>query len=146
MRVLIVDDQSSIRALIKAVLRSMDINDIDEAGNGAQALAKLRDGKAFQLMITDWYMPELSGIDLLREVRADADLHALRVIMLTSEHDRDHILAVTALQVHGYVVKPFKPETLIKSVQSALRAAPAKLIAKPPPAEVAPAEVPPPKD
>ena len=141
MRVLIVDDQGSIRALIKAVLRSIDINDIDEAANGAQALQKLRDaGKPFHLLINDWYMPEMSGLQLLEAIRADEKLHTLRVIMLTSEHSREHVLEVTALHVQGYVVKPFKPETLIKSIEAAVHMPAPPLIPLPPPAVKAESE------
>ena len=135
MRVLVVDDQGSIRALIKAVLRSIDINDIEEAINGAQALQKLRDAaKPFQLVINDWHMPEMSGLQLLAAIRADEKLFRLRVIMLTSEHSREHVLEATALQVQGYVVKPFKPETLIKSIEAAAHMPAPSLIPLPPPA------------
>ena len=139
MRVLIVDDQASIRSLIKAVLRSIDIVDIDEAGNGAQALQKLRDaGKPFHLLINDWHMPEMSGLQLLQAIRGDEKLFTLRVIMLTSEHSRENVLAVTALKVQGYVVKPFKPETLIKSIEAALHMPTPPFIPLPPPPEPAP--------
>lgn len=128
MRILIVDDQTSIRSLIKEILHSMEVTDIAEASNGAIALHKLRTSPPFNLLICDWYMPEMTGVELIKQIRSDPQLFPLRVLMLTSEQSRENILTVAALKIQGYVVKPFKPDTLVKGVTGALLQPPPTLI------------------
>lgn len=120
MRILVVDDQASIRSLVKEILQSLKIRDISEASNGAVALQKLRNSPPFDLMICDWNMPEMDGIELVKAVRSDESLFALRVLMLTSEQSRESILKIAALKVQGYVLKPFKPDILAKAVRHSL--------------------------
>lgn len=120
MRVLVVDDQSSIRSFIKEILRSLKILDVVEATNGVIALQKLRNSPPFDLMICDCNMPEMSGDELIRNIRADAALGALRILVLTSEQTREAVLKIAALKVQGYVVKPCKPDVLIKAIKFSL--------------------------
>lgn len=132
MRILVVDDQSSIRTLIKGLLRNVGVTDVVEASNGALALQRLRNSPPFDLMICDWNMPEINGVELVRTVRSDPALFALRVLMLTSEHSRDSVLKAAALKIQGYVVKPFKPDLLIRSVKEALNQPVPVLLSNPP--------------
>lgn len=132
MRILIVDDQASIRCLIKTILHSMEIKDVAEASNGTVALQKLRTSPPFNLLICDWHMPEMNGVDLIRKIRSDKTLFPLRVVMLTSEQSRESVLAAAALQIQGYVVKPFKLDTLVKGITAALLQPLPTLISLPP--------------
>jgi two-component system chemotaxis response regulator CheY len=135
MRILVVDDQASIRSLVKEILHSIKIRDIAEASNGAVALQKLQDSPPFDLMICDWNMPEMNGIELVKAVRSDERLFALRILMLTSEQSRENILKIAALKVQGYVVKPFKPDILAKAVAYSLTLPLPTLIPAQPPQE-----------
>jgi two-component system chemotaxis response regulator CheY len=137
MRILVVDDQASIRSLVKEILQSIKIRDVTEASNGAVALQKLRGSPPFDLMICDWNMPEMNGIELVKAVRSDDSLFALRVLMLTSEQSRENILKIAALKVQGYVVKPFKPDILAKAVAHSLTLPLPTLIPAQPPQEPA---------
>lgn len=120
MRILVVDDQASIRTLVKEILQALKIGDVTEASNGVVALQKLRNSPPFDLMICDWNMPEMDGIELVKTIRSDHNLFALRVLMLTSEQSRESILKIAALKVQGYVLKPFKPDVLAKAVKYSL--------------------------
>lgn len=120
MRILVVDDQASIRSLVKEILHSLKITDVTEASNGIVALQKLQGSAPFDLLICDWNMPEMDGIELVKAIRSDEKLFALRVLMLTSEQTRENILKIAALKVQGYVLKPFKPEILAKAVRHSL--------------------------
>lgn len=117
MRILVVDDQTSIRSLIREILRNDKITDVTEASNGLVALQRLRNSPPFDLMICDWNMPEMDGIELIQAIRSDAKLFGLRVLMLTSEQSRESVLRIAALKVQGYVLKPFKPDILVKAVK-----------------------------
>lgn len=120
-RALVVDDMPSIRAFARAVLAESGLTEIDEAADGQEALAKLN-GESYDLLISDWNMPKLDGLGLLKAVRASETLKALPVIMLTGETTREHVKEAIALGVSGFVAKPFKPETLIAAVQRVIPA------------------------
>lgn len=138
MRILVVDDQTSIRSLIKEILHEMKIWDVTEASNGIVALQKMRNSPPFDLMISDWNMPEMNGIELIKTIRSDERLFSLRVLMLTSEQSRENVLKIAALKVQGYVVKPFKPDILMKAVSYSLnQPLPALIPAQPEPPEAA---------
>lgn len=122
-RILIVDDMKSMRAFIRAVLEESGLSEIDEAEDGEGALSLL--GKTrYGLIISDWNMPRMDGITLLRTVRSNETLKTLPVIMLTTEATREQILETKSLGVSGYVRKPFKPEDLAAAVRRVI--APAK--------------------
>ena len=105
MKILIVDDFSTMRRIIKNLLRDLGFTNTAEADDGATALPMLQSGN-FDFLVTDWNMPIMSGLDLLREVRADDKLKHLPVLMVTAEAKRDQIIAAAQAGVNGYVVKP----------------------------------------
>ena len=106
MKILVVDDFSTMRRIIKNLLRDLGFTNTDEADDGNTALPMLKTGK-YDFLVTDWNMPGMTGIDLLKEVRADANLKNLPVLMVTAEAKRDQIVAAAQAGVNGYVVKPF---------------------------------------
>ena len=111
MRVLIVDDFSTMRRIIKNLLSDLGFNNSVEAEDGHSALAVLRQD-AVELVVTDWNMPGMSGIELLRAIRADEQLRALPVLMVTAEAKREQIIEAAQSGVNGYVIKPFTAATL----------------------------------
>jgi two-component system chemotaxis response regulator CheY len=111
MKILIVDDFSTMRRIIKNLLRDLGFNNTSEAEDGASGLAALRSGD-FDFLITDWNMPGMQGIDLLKAVRADTKLANMPVLMVTAEARRDQIVEAAQAGVNGYVVKPFTAATL----------------------------------
>ena len=115
MKILIVDDFSTMRRIIKNLLRDLGFNNTSEADDGSSALPMLRTG-SFQFLITDWNMPGMTGIDLLKAVRADASLKTLPVLMVTAEQKREQIIEAAQAGVNGYVVKPFTASTLKEKI------------------------------
>lgn len=114
--ILIVDDFSSMRRIIKNLLRDLGFNHTSEADNGLSALPMLQQGH-FDFLITDWAMPQMTGIDLLKAVRADQRLKPLPVLMVTSEATRDQIVEAAEAGVNGYIVKPFTARTLKENIE-----------------------------
>ena len=109
--VLVVDDYATMRRIIRNLLQQLGFTDVDEAADGEQALAKLRD-KDFDLVISDWNMEPMTGLDLLKAVRADARLKALPFIMVTAESKTENVVAAKQAGVSNYIVKPFNAEIL----------------------------------
>jgi two-component system, chemotaxis family, chemotaxis protein CheY len=118
-RFLIVDDFAPMREIIRKVLQEMGYGHIQEASDGAAALPLLL-AQRFDLLITDWNMPKLPGIELLRAVRAEPKLAALPVLMVTAEVKREQIIAATHAGVNGYIIKPFTAQALAAKVQKIL--------------------------
>lgn len=116
MKILIVDDFATMRRIIKNLLRDLGFNNVEEADDGTTALPMLREGE-FDLLITDWNMPAMQGIDLLRQVRQDADLSRLPVLMVTAESNKDQIVEAAQAGVNGYIVKPFTTQTLKEKIE-----------------------------
>lgn len=116
MKILIVDDFSTMRRIIKNLLRDLGFSNTHEADDGQTALPMLRNGD-FQFLVTDWNMPGMNGIDLLRAVRADEKLRALPVLMVTAEAKRDQIIEAAQAGVNGYVVKPFTAQALKEKIE-----------------------------
>ena len=116
MKILIVDDFSTMRRIIKNLLRDLGFTNTQEADDGNTALPMLRGGD-FDFLITDWNMPGMSGIDLLREVRNDEKLASLPVLMVTAEAKRDQIIEAAKAGVNGYVVKPFTAQALKEKIE-----------------------------
>jgi two-component system chemotaxis response regulator CheY len=110
-KILIVDDFSTMRRIIKNLLRDLGFNNTHEADDGTTALPMLRNGD-FDFVVTDWNMPGMQGIDLLKTIRADADLKHLPVLMVTAEAKREQIIEAAQAGVNGYIVKPFTAATL----------------------------------
>ncbi|GIU53358.1 chemotaxis response regulator CheY [Shewanella sp. 1_MG-2023] len=111
MKILIVDDFSTMRRIIKNLLRDLGFNNTQEADDGSTALPMLQKSE-FDFVVTDWNMPGMQGIDLLKAIRADDSLKHLPVLMVTAEAKREQIIAAAQAGVNGYVVKPFTAATL----------------------------------
>ncbi|MDO6618622.1 MULTISPECIES: chemotaxis response regulator CheY [unclassified Shewanella] len=111
MKILIVDDFSTMRRIIKNLLRDLGFNNTQEADDGNTALPMLQKSD-FDFVVTDWNMPGMQGIDLLKAIRADDSLKHLPVLMVTAEAKREQIIAAAQAGVNGYVVKPFTAATL----------------------------------
>ncbi|CAH8188412.1 chemotaxis protein CheY [Vibrio aestuarianus] len=111
MKILIVDDFSTMRRIVKNLLRDLGFNNTQEADDGLTALPMLKKGD-FDFVVTDWNMPGMQGIDLLKNIRADAALKHLPVLMITAEAKRQQIIEAAQAGVNGYIVKPFTAATL----------------------------------
>lgn len=111
MKILIVDDFSTMRRIIKNLLRDLGFNNTAEADDGCTALPMLKSGQ-YDLLITDWNMPGMTGIDLLKAVRAEPTLASLPVMMVTAESKREQIIEAAQAGVNGYIIKPFTAQTL----------------------------------
>ncbi len=119
MNVLIVDDYQTMLRILRNLLRQLNFKNIDEASDGSEALSKLR-GKNFGLVISDWNMEPMTGIQLLREVRADEKLKHIPFIMITAESKSENVIAAKEAGVSNYIVKPFNAETLKGKLVSVL--------------------------
>ncbi|MGV8843809.1 MAG: chemotaxis response regulator CheY [Pseudomonas sp.] len=116
MKILIVDDFSTMRRIIKNLLRDLGFTNTAEADDGLTGLPMLQNG-SFDFLVTDWNMPGMSGIDLLRAVRADERLKHLPVLMVTAESKRDQIIEAAQAGINGYVVKPFTALVLKEKIE-----------------------------
>ncbi len=111
MKILVVDDFSTMRRIIKNLLKDLGFTNIQEADDGNTALPMLQQGD-FNFVVTDWNMPGMQGIDLLRAIRSNDKLKHLPVLMVTAEAKKEQIVAAAQAGVNGYVVKPFTAATL----------------------------------
>jgi len=111
MKFLVVDDFSTMRRIVRGLLKELGFLNVDEAEDGVVALAKLK-SEAFDFVVSDWNMPNMTGIDLLRAIRADAALAHLPVLMVTAEAKKENIIEAAKAGASGYVVKPFTAATL----------------------------------
>ncbi|MDY6891532.1 MAG: chemotaxis response regulator CheY [Pseudomonadota bacterium] len=114
-KILVVDDFSTMRRIIKNLLRDLGYTNVEEADDGKTALPILKQG-GIDFLITDWNMPEMSGIDLLKAVRSDPKLASIPVLMVTAEAKREQIIAAAQAGVNGYVVKPFTAAVLKEKI------------------------------
>ncbi len=115
-RILVVDDMSTMRRIIRTILNQLGYENIEEAENGKQALAKLRSEK-FDFVVTDWNMPEMDGLTLVQEIRKDENLKSLPVLMVTAEAKKENVLMALKAGVNNYIVKPFTPEVLKEKIE-----------------------------
>ncbi|MCP3671189.1 MAG: chemotaxis protein CheY [Gammaproteobacteria bacterium] len=115
MKILVVDDFSTMRRIIKNLLRDLGYTNTEEADDGITALPMLQTGR-FDFLVTDWNMPGMTGLDLLKEVRKDASLVGMPVLMVTAESKREQIIEAAQAGVNGYVVKPFTAATLKEKI------------------------------
>ena len=111
MKVLVVDDFSTMRRIVKNLLRDLGFTNIQEADDGSTALPMLKEGE-FDFVVTDWNMPGMQGIDLLKAIRADASLSHIPVLLITAEAKKEQIVMAAQAGVNGYIVKPFTAATL----------------------------------
>jgi two-component system chemotaxis response regulator CheY len=112
LKFLVVDDFSTMRRIVRNLLKELGYTNVDEAEDGVAALAKLRGGGGFQFVVTDWNMPNMTGIELLKNIRADAGLKHLPVLMITAEAKKENIIEAAQNGASGYIVKPFTAATL----------------------------------
>ena len=115
MRFLVVDDFSTMRRIVRNLLKELGFSNVDEAEDGQVALHKLKNGQ-FDFVVTDWNMPGMQGIDLLKAIRADDKLSHLPVLMVTAEAKREQIIEAAQAGVNGYVVKPFTAQVLKEKI------------------------------
>lgn len=115
MKILIVDDFSTMRRIIKNLLRDLGFDNTLEADDGNTALPALKSG-GIDFVVTDWNMPGMQGIDLLKAIRADDSLSHLPVLMVTAESKREQIVEAAQAGVSGYIVKPFTAQTLKEKI------------------------------
>ena len=119
MRVLVVDDYKTMVRIIRNLLKQLNFNNVDEASDGSTALRKLREGK-FGLVVSDWNMEPMTGLQLLKEVRSDNALKDLPFIMVTAESKTENVVAAKQAGVSNYIVKPFNATTLKSKISSVL--------------------------
>lgn len=108
---LVVDDFSTMRRIVRNLLKELGYTNVDEAEDGVLALQKLRSEK-FDFVVSDWNMPNMDGLEMLKQIRADATLSSLPVLMVTAEAKKENIIAAAQAGANGYVVKPFTAATL----------------------------------
>jgi two-component system, chemotaxis family, chemotaxis protein CheY len=120
MKFLVVDDFSTMRRIVRNLLKELGFTNVDEAEDGAVALAKLKGGN-FDFVISDWNMPNMTGIELLRAVRADAALCKLPVLMITAEAKKENIIEAAQAKANGYIVKPFTAAVLDEKLNKILK-------------------------
>ncbi len=116
MKILVVDDFSTMRRIVKNILKQLGYENILEADDGSSALNVLKSEK-IDLIISDWNMPQISGIELLKTVRTTENLKDIPFLMVTAEGQKVHILEAVKNRVSNYIVKPFTPETLMEKLQ-----------------------------
>ncbi len=119
MNVLIVDDYKTMLRIIRNLLKQIEFNNVEEASDGTDALSKLRAGH-FGLVISDWNMAPMTGLQLLQEVRADTKLKTTPFIMITAESKTENVVAAKQAGVSNYIVKPFNAETLKGKIEMVL--------------------------
>jgi two-component system chemotaxis response regulator CheY len=119
MKFLVVDDFSTMRRIIKNLLNDLGYSNVTEADDGQTALPMLQTGQ-FDFLVTDWNMPGMPGLDLLKAVRADPKLAKMPVLMLTAEAKREQIIEAAQAGVNGYVIKPFTAVTLKEKIDKIL--------------------------
>jgi two-component system chemotaxis response regulator CheY len=115
-RFLVVDDFATMRRIIRNLLKELGFSNVDEAEDGVNALQKLK-AEQFDFVVSDWNMPNMSGLDLLKNIRADERLKSLPVLMVTAEAKKENIIAAAQAGASGYVVKPFTAATLDEKMQ-----------------------------
>ncbi len=119
MRILVVDDFPTMRAITKKILKDLGFKEILEAENGEEAL-KILKSERIDLVISDWNMPKMDGLTLLKNIRSDPELKDTLVMMVTAEAEKQKVLEAVKLGVNGYVVKPFTPETLEEKIKKVI--------------------------
>jgi two-component system chemotaxis response regulator CheY len=117
MKILTVDDFSTMRRIVRNILRQLGFNNISEAEDGVAALEILK-GQDIEFVITDWNMPNMTGLQLLQAIRGDDKLKHIPVLLVTAEALKDNVVEAVKAGVNGYIVKPFTPETLKEKIDS----------------------------
>jgi two-component system, chemotaxis family, chemotaxis protein CheY len=118
---LVVDDYNTMIRILRNLLKQLGFQDIDDAADGTAALAKMRT-KRYGLVISDWNMEPMTGLQLLKEIRADNKLNATPFIMVTAESKTENVVAAKEAGVNNYIVKPFNADTLKQKITSVIGA------------------------
>ena len=116
MKILVVDDFSTMRRIVRNLLKELGFANVEEAEDGAVALQKLQEG-GFDFVVTDWNMPNIDGLQLLQAIRSNPTLSRLPVLMITAEAKKENIIAAAQAGASGYIVKPFTAATLAEKLQ-----------------------------
>lgn len=111
MKILVVDDFPTMRRIVRSLLKELGFSNVEEAEDGQEGLQKLAGGE-FEFVVSDWNMPNLNGLDMLKQIRADGALKSLPVLMVTAEAKKENIVAAAQAGANGYIVKPFTAATL----------------------------------
>jgi len=119
MKTLVVDDFATMRKIVKNVLRQIDITNVAEADNGKRALEVLRKEGDFEFIVSDWIMPEMTGLEFLKVCKEDESLKKIPFVMVTAEAQKDSVLEAIKAGVDNYIVKPFTPDNLQKAIEKA---------------------------
>lgn len=115
MKILVVDDMSTMRRIVKNILKQLGFSNMEEAENGQEALQKLR-ADTYGFVVSDWNMPVMPGIEMLRAIRADDKLKHIPVLMVTAEAQKENLIEAIQAGVNNYVVKPFTAETMQEKI------------------------------
>lgn len=115
MKILIVDDFSTMRRIVRNILKQLSFNNVDEAEDGDVALEKLKNGD-YDFVITDWNMPNMTGLDLLKAIRSDARLKDMPVLLITAEAEKENVVLAAQAGVNDYIVKPFTGDVLQQKI------------------------------
>ena len=115
MKILVVDDMSTMRRIVKNILKQLGFNNLEEAENGQEALTKLK-ADTYGFVVSDWNMPVMMGIDMLRAIRADEKLKKIPGLMVTAEAQKENLMEAVQAGVSNYVVKPFTAETMQEKI------------------------------
>ena len=119
MKTLVVDDFATMRKIVKNVLKQIDITDVTEAENGKRALEILRNEGDFELIVSDWIMPEMTGLEFLKACKEDESVKKIPFVMVTAEAQKDSVIEAIKAGVDNYIVKPFTPDKLQEAIQKA---------------------------
>lgn len=111
MKILIVDDFSTMRRIVRNILKQLGFTSIEEAEDGDVALQKLKDGN-FEFVVTDWNMPNMTGLELLKSIRADDQLKDIPVLLVTAEAEKENVVQAAQAGVNDYIVKPFTADVM----------------------------------
>ncbi|WP_331775642.1 chemotaxis response regulator CheY [Sulfurospirillum sp. 1612] len=120
MKLLVVDDSSTMRRIIKNTLARLGYTDVLEAEHGVDAWQVMEKNSDIDMLITDWNMPEMNGLELVRKVRADAKYQELPIIMVTTEGGKSEVITALKAGVNNYIVKPFTPQVLKEKLEDVL--------------------------
>ncbi|MEO5864454.1 MAG: chemotaxis response regulator CheY [Nitrospiraceae bacterium] len=115
MKILVVDDMSTMRRIVKNILKQLGFINVEEAEDGQEGLNKLKEG-GFGFVVSDWNMPVMTGIEMLRAIRADEAIKAIPVLMVTAEAQQENLIEAVKAGVSNYIVKPFTAETLQEKI------------------------------
>lgn len=120
LKLLVVDDSSTMRRIIKNTLNRLGYTDILEGENGAQGWEKMNENEDVNVLITDWNMPEMNGLELVKKVRADKKWEDVPIIMVTTEGGKGEVITALKAGVNNYIVKPFTPQVLKEKLEAVL--------------------------